>query len=173
MPTSMTHRNIVVLLFAIAAMSSACREDQDLPDEPVINEVSFNSLDKNLHFRFTDGDGDVGLGPGDTLSPFQPDPDAFGNPTNRFYFNLWIDYFEKIDGEWVQVLTASPIDFRVPVLTPQGQNKQLRVKVTYDMGSFLPFITAQSDTIKLSVRIADRSLHLSNIAETPPFYLSD
>jgi hypothetical protein len=155
----------------LVLVSAACTDDEELPSEPVINEISFDTTVKALQFRFTDGDGNFGLSQNDILPPYQPYEDDEETIPNRFHYNLWVDYFEKIDGEWEQVFTASTIDFRVPILTPAGQNKQLRVLATYDMSSFLPFITAESDTIKFQVRIVDRALNVSNMAETEPIVL--
>ncbi len=151
----------------------SCNEDEELPPEPVINEIIFDNDSKTLEFLFTDGDGNFGLAPSDTLGPFRPFEDDEQTIPNRFYYNLWVDYFEKRDGIWEQIITASPIDFRVPLLTPTGQNKQLRVKVAYDMSSFIPFLTAESDTIMFQIRIVDRILNVSNTAETLPLVIPD
>ncbi len=42
-----------------------------------------------LKFSFTDGDGDIGLAQGDTIPPHD--------------YNLYIDYFEKQNGEYVKI----------------------------------------------------------------------
>ncbi len=162
-----------ISLFIAALGFAACNKVEDLPAEPVINEIIFDTSVKALQFRFTDGDGNFGLSQTDILPPYQPFEDEAETIPNRFHYNLWVDYFEKIDGEWVQIFTASTIDFRVPILTPAGQNKQLRVLATYDMSSFLPFITAQSDTIKFQVSIVDRALNVSNMVETDAIVLSN
>jgi hypothetical protein len=152
-------------IIGAALLVQACRPDDDLPKEPVINEIAFDAAERVLTLRFTDGDGNVGLAAGDTLPPFQPFEDPGRTVPNRFHYNMWVDYYEKRNGEWVLVETPGTFDFRMPIITPTGQNKQLRVKATYDMSSFIPLLTAQSDTLRFSVRIADRSLNVSNMKE--------
>lgn len=70
-------------------MVSSCFKNQEYPVEPMISDPSFTLLGDSaiLNFSFTDGDGDIGLDPGDTLSPYEPD--------SFYYYNLYIDYYEK------------------------------------------------------------------------------
>lgn len=136
--------------------------------EPIINSLTFDVPSQSMIFEFTDGDGDFGLYPDDTLKYLDPERTI----PNPYYYNLWIDYYEKREGEWVLVEPPGTFNFRIPVITPDGQNKQLEVKVTNDMSFDLPLPTAQSDTIKFKVTLVDRAKHESVPEETDEIVLS-
>lgn len=159
---------LIPLVLIIGVVVMACNRAEELPVEPVITSLSFDTQSEALKLEFTDGDGDFGIGPDYDEPPFL-DPDS--TIVNPYYTNLWIDYYEKREGEWVLVETPDSFNFRVPVLTPEGQNKQLEVKITYDMSFELPFPTAQSDTIKFRVTLVDRARHESVPKETEAIYL--
>ncbi len=111
-----------------------------------------------LTFEFTDGDGDIGLNPRDTLNPY--------NPGNKYYYNVFVEYYELQNGVWTLIpITNPPLYYRSPVVTPKGQNKTLNGSMTID----LPFYhnpASSFDTIKLSMQLVDRALNESNIVET-------
>ncbi len=153
----------------IAGFSAACTRAKDLPVEPVINSLSFDAQTKQMVVDFSDGDGDFGISPTDPDFPEYLDSDS--TQRNPYYYNLWIDYFEKREGEWVRVETPGSFNFRIPVLTPEGQNKQLEVTVTNDLSFDLPLPTAESDTIKFKVTLVDRAKHESVPEETDAIYL--
>ncbi|MEM9050647.1 MAG: hypothetical protein AAGC47_01230 [Bacteroidota bacterium] len=157
------------ILFIVLLIAS-CNEKDDLPDEPVINSVDFDDSQKQLVFNFTDGDGNFGLSDNMTDPPFQ---DSIDGEINEFSNNLWVDIFVRNQGIYEVLETPNPtgFDFRIPVLTPQGQNKQLRVTGTYDLafeleafaeGNALDF----GDTLKFDVRLVDRDLNVSPLVST-------
>ncbi|MCH2213759.1 MAG: hypothetical protein MK086_01180 [Flavobacteriales bacterium] len=159
-----------IFLLIVAAVS--CNEKDDLPDEPVINSIDFDEDQKLLIFNFTDGDGNFGLSESMTNPPFQ---DSIDGGINEFSNNLWLDLFVKEEGSYNLVETSNPngFDFRIPELTPQGQNKQLRVTGTYDLAFDLEALTEGNnpelsigDTLKFEVILVDRDLNLSNLATT-------
>lgn len=154
---------ILMTVIFIGGMVS-CINDKDFPDEPVIVSLEFDTLSKALIITFTDGDGDFGIENGDPrFSEFLDEDSTVFNP---YYHNLWIDYYEKREGDWVLVQPPNTFNFRVPYLTPEGQNKQLEVKITYEMKDDVPLPTAQSDTIKFGVVLIDRSKNHSLPKET-------
>ena len=123
-----------------------------------------------LSIEFTDGDGDVGLNEGDTTSPF--------NQSSFYHYNLYVEYFEMMDGEWVKgrldpsgnnFPTADTINFqyRIKNLTPIGQNKTLRgtINVTIEAPYYNP-ISNHNDSIKYRISLIDRALNISNLLET-------
>lgn len=165
-------RRCAIFVFLTAILlggMASCVSDKNFPDEPVINSVEFDSLKKALIINFTDGDGDFGIENGDPR--FEEFLDADSTIRNPYYYNLWVDYFEKREGEWVMVHTPNTFNFRVPNLTPQGQNKQIEVRITYDLKHDIPLPTAQSDTIKFSVVLVDRAKHESLPKETDAIVL--
>ncbi len=177
----MNHRLIIFLhLILILSILSGCDSEGELPNEPVINNITFESNLKNLVIQFTDGDGNYGLGQGDTLPPYQPFEDEAETIENPFHYNYWMNVYVKRDGGFVLLETPSTFDFRVPVLTPQGQNKQLRVTINNDLELELEAL-AQSqaidlsfgDTIKFAVTLVDQDLNISNVAETGEIILNN
>jgi len=161
-----------LIAFLLTALVTGCRDDQDLPDEPKINEIWFEKETNELKIRFTDGDGDFGLEPDQTDPPFnQLNEDS---TDNFFYHNLHVDVFFKEDGAWLPVPLeegAPGFKYRIPDLTPEGQSKQLRVLVTVDFAnanSEIFNITPELDTLRYSAILIDRALNESEIVNTDP-----
>lgn len=154
-------------LFVAAALVlslSSCLPDNDYPDTPVIKYVSFtkhtpsSGVDDTgtLTFSFTDGDGDIGLAQGDTLPPY--------DPSSQYYYNFFTKYYEKKNGQFEEVVLDPPNYFRIPVLTPEGQNKTLEGDIEVVLYINNPF--SEYDTIKFEAWIVDRSLKESNVITT-------
>jgi hypothetical protein len=146
-----------------------CDEENKFPPEPIIHSATFVLPERNIVFRFTDGDGNVGLGAEDIQPPFNAlEPDS---SDNRFHYNLWVNLYRRIDGNWELVETPSTLDFRILDLTPEGQNKQIDARVTYQMDRSLnelaePGIISSGDTIRFTVQVVDRDLNVSPIVTT-------
>lgn len=170
------HRLILILLLFVVVFS--CKKDKQFPNEPLIVFKEFsqildiNGKDSigNLHVYFTDGDGDFGLSPSDTLAPF--------NRGSKYYYNFFINYFEKQNGIWVRIVTP-PIEpdgdtlanhSRIPNLTPEGQNKTLEGDIYMSLFTNNPF--SSFDTIRYEVTVSDRSLNISNQIQTPEIILN-
>jgi hypothetical protein len=156
---------------------TTCSKFVDYPIEPHIDYNNFLLLlnqqtgitEKGVLFiSYTDGDGDIGLDPGDTLPPFN-----FGG---EYYYNMIIDYYEKQNGEWKLVPLVysnnetgqkDTITFnaRIPNLTPSNGNQSINGIISDTMYIYNPL--SKYDTIKFSVYIIDRALHKSNKVETP------
>lgn len=164
MTLSRRYAIFVLVTSVMAIFIVSCENVKDFPDEPVINSLVFDSLSQSMIIKFTDGDGDFGID--NDNPPFQEFLDPDSTMPNPYYYNLWVDYYEKRDGEWELIHTPSTFNYRVPVLTPEGQNKQLDVKITYDMSFDLPLPTAESDTIKFNVTLVDRAKNESLPKET-------
>jgi hypothetical protein len=86
-----------ILIAAVMLLLVSCSKPEDFPDVPEIKYESFIKLRNSqgidekgiLEFSFTDGDGDIGLYSWDTMPPYE--------------YNLFITYFEKQNGEFVEV----------------------------------------------------------------------
>lgn len=155
----------------------ACR-----PDKNKFSEVPFlqikgayiynNGFDKDsfieLSMHYRDGDGDIGLDPGDTSPPFNPGGVAF--------YNLKIWMWQKVNGKWIKPinLLINPPDTlnfheRIPRITPTGRAKwiegDLSVKIPAEPYGLKP------DTIKLQVMLIDRKLQNSGWLETEELFL--
>ena len=143
-----------------------CRKIEDYPDEPqidfleVIVKDSLDVLDNKmkhvtLKFRVIDGDGDVGLYESDTFGPFSRD--------SAYYYNLFIDEYEKVGEDLVRVENQFPRNYRIPYLTPEGQNKTLianvSVEIEYGYSEMNPLPFSE---FFYMFSIVDRSFNYSN-----------
>ncbi len=156
--------------------NQACRKFETFPIEPVITFDEF-LVELNtqtgitergvLKFKYTDGDGDLGLDPRDTFPPF--------NRKSPYYYNMIIKYYEKQFGEFVEVplLSWNPdslyydtitFNARIPNLTPESGNMNIKGAVSDTLFIYNPL--SDFDTIKFGVYIYDRALHPSNEIET-------
>jgi hypothetical protein len=114
-----------------------------------------------LTLTYTDGDGDLGLTQDDTLPPF--DKSSF------YYYNMYVYYYEYIDGQFQQVtlndFSTDTIRFkyRFPNLTPTTDNKAIRGEIEYTITDLFP---RKSNTIKFRIYIYDRKLQKSNEIES-------
>lgn len=164
------HYILFIFLAATAGWLSSCLEAVSYPDEP---HIYFKSLDINaagdgseLVIGFTDGDGDIGLDQGDTSGIFCPD-------TCRYHHNLFCDYYELRDGEWVEVEPTNPVGepvkfyYRVPPIRPSGQNPALRGEIRVDMAP--AYLISAWDTFRFEIQLVDRALNHSNVVTTPEF----
>jgi hypothetical protein len=118
-----------------------------------------------IRIEFTDGEGDIGLKESDTLSPY--------GLSSKFHFNLYLVYYEKVDGMGWQVgkdFNGDSIVFRnrmLPVYT--GKPKSIDGIIEYKLEPFYyNFGSVDSDTIKYRIQLIDRALNESDWIETQP-----
>ena len=120
---------------------------------------------------YKDGDGDVGLGPGDTLPPFNSDADSLGNIRNPNYYNFKIEYLEYKNGILQPFIIPNTndtfkVETRIASLTPEGVHKAIRGDIKIEFSPPL-YIALRSDSIVLRAKLFDRDLHQSNVVESP------
>lgn len=157
--------NIKYLLFlAIPTLWASCLKQKEFPTTPAITYNNFtkyinaqgNDSAAVLSISYTDGDGDIGLSQGDTVAPY----------TGTYYYNCFLEYYEKQNGVWIKPNIPVPFYYRIPPLLQDGQKA-----VEGDINVYLPYPyfspVSPYDTIKFSIKIADRQLHESNVVETP------
>ncbi len=150
----------MLMFFILMFTLVNCRKPEEFPVEPKIEFVSLTKIqslngvdDKGiLTISFTDGDGDVGLSESDTLQPY--------DTSSVYYYNFFIDYFEKKQGVFTKVNLPFSINSRIPVLNSSGSTKPL--KGTIDIELFINNILSPYDTIRFECSICDRALHVSN-----------
>jgi len=141
---------------------------ESFSDIPQIGFISFiNEYDTGpfakrgyLTISYQDGNGDIGLSDGDTLSPYQK--------SGSYYYNLVIIYYEKQKGIFKQTNPFFPLSARIPLLTPDDPNQPIKGTIT-DTLTLNPHPVY--DTIKFGVFIYDRALNKSNIVTTPEIIL--
>ena len=174
-----SHTKIVLFLFSLGLLLfSTCSKFEEFPIEPVIeyNNFLLEPYDSDgiaergvLMINYTDGDGDLGLRANDTFPPF--------NYGSEYYYNMIIDYYELQNGKWELIPLVFPdpetgendtltFSVRIPVLTPLTGNQAIKGVIQDTVFIYNPL--SEFDTIKFSVYIIDRALHISNTVETPP-----
>ncbi|MBL0128374.1 MAG: hypothetical protein IPP83_13180 [Flavobacteriales bacterium] len=155
-------------ILALGLLSPGCIKRDSFPAEPAIKYKSFAVFgdSASLTISFTDGDGDVGLDASDNTSPF--------NTGSPYYYNLFVDYDDLQNDIWVPIVFAVPLKYRIPRITPTGQNKALEGEIAVALRPWplIPQPTGTVDTIRLSVRMYDRALHESNSTVSPTFLIT-
>lgn len=161
----MPKRFSIILFSAAVLMLSACLKRNQFPPEPKITELRFVAnpdCTAVMFIKFTDGDGDIGLGQGDTFPPF--------NPGSEFNSNLFFNYFEFEAGAWKRVYlnidpvsgdTVNPFSYRIPPLETDGRDNSLEGEIAVDMpfGYFLQ--GTPNDSLRYEVVLYDRALQSS------------
>jgi len=169
----------ILFIVGIALMITlvSCRKIEQYPIEPSIEFNRFLvEIDTAtgitpraiLEFSYKDGDGDIGLDPGNLNPPF--------NPGSKYYYNLIIHYFEKQHGQFVEVpllwwnndssrFDTLTFNARIPNLTPKTGNLNISGIIQDTLFIYNP--SSSFDTIRFSFYIYDRALHKSNEVTTP------
>lgn len=163
----------IIALFIVVVTTlifSSCDPGRQYPDEPKIEfedyfiKDTINGFEDTvqiliLRFSFTDGDGDIGLDDLDTIPPKVNCKDSTCN-------NLYINRIGIKNG----VSHELPINYRIPVITPTGQNKTLKGEIDVRLEEFL---LSPYDTVICEIYIFDRELHQSNVIKTPQIILNN
>ena len=165
----------IVVAFAIVStfLVSSCLKPDKFPNEPSIEFVSFEAQGDSgiIVISFTDGDGDIGLKTSDTAAPY--------NDSSYYYYNLYFDYYEIMDGDTVRGTadpagnnfpTADPISlaFRVEDITPIGQNKALKGLISTTLEPrYFNANSNTNDSIIYKIVLIDRALNVSNELTSP------
>ncbi len=147
-----------------AALLCGCYPHDKFSEIPHIEFVSIEKIDDGtgvdsqaeLVVHFQDGDGNIGLDESDTTGVFSQD--------SLYYYNFFIEYYEKQQGEWVPVELPTPLHVRVPVLS---QNVPESIEGDIKVLTYINNLFSSYDTVKLSCYLVDRDLNKSNVIETP------
>jgi hypothetical protein len=132
------------------------------PPEPHLRFVSLEKIyngtpidDKaTLKIYFTDGDGNVGLNPGDNSPPFDT-----GSIYNN---NFFVKYYAKRQGEFVAFPEFS-FNARLPRFSTSNVPEPLEGEIEYLLYIRNPLATAPNkDTIMFECWLVDRELNESN-----------
>lgn len=158
----MLHTKEIKLLFIAliaAILLPSCLKSDEFPIEPRVTFKDFIQYNDSARivFDFTDGDGDIGLNARDTFPPYDVEP---------YYYNLFLDYHKLNNGTWEEVDLLLPLYYRVPVITPSGQNKVLEGEIDVLLFPYPTLPNTTGDTIKYTIKLVDQALHESNVAET-------
>ncbi len=162
----MNRKNLLrTIIASLLFVTAGCTKHEKYPLEPVIKFYSFEKIPNNykvddkgiLTVSFTDGDGDIGLDPQDTFPPFN-----YGSP---YYYNCYIDYYEKRKGKFEKVDLPLTNNARIPKVDADVPQRGIRGNIEVEL--YINNVLSPYDTIKFSIYIIDRALHKSNIVETP------
>ena len=148
--------SIGFLVAVFVLVTTGCRREPKYSEVPHIEFVSIEKIDNGtghdsqaeLTIYFQDGDGDIGLDETDRNPVF-----AVDSP-----------YYEKQDGEWVELELPTPLHSRIPHLSddvPESIEGKLSI-VTFINNPNSPY-----DTVRLSCFLVDRALHHSDTIITP------
>lgn len=153
--------SVIIILFL-----SQCRKPEkvseiprikfiDLPIKDTVDDLGNQIRRATLIFSLIDGNGDIGLNDYDTLSPF--------NEGSKYYYNLYIDAYKRVQNEQVIIALANPFYFRTKYIEPQGINKVLQCTLKVNLDFVLPI---DFDSCEFVFYMYDRALHQSNIEST-------
>ena len=162
---------VAAAIGAVAITASGCKPEKNFPAEPVI---AFKSLAQyqnanpqltdsaSFVVTFTDGDGDIGLSASDLQPPF--------DTGSTYYYNLFLEMDTVRDGVWGRVQLLLPLHYRIPYITPTGQNKALEGEIAVALKPWPIAGTAAEpwDSVRFSATLVDRALHISNEVLSPP-----
>jgi hypothetical protein len=155
-----------IALISLALLHAACNKVPLYPDEPILTEGSFELLKNSIgqdtavliKFKFTDGDGDLGLTAADTIPPYDK--------------NLFVAYFQKVDGKFEKIVlpgTTDTLNFnsRIRDYNITGANAaQAEVALNINISVVL------ADTIMFEYYLRDKALNVSNKLSTGPIALN-
>lgn len=152
-------------LLLIAVLLSSCLKQENFPNRPDIEYLGFypnpNAISKidslgYVKFSFTDGDGDLGLNDSDNEGVF-----GSGQP---YEFNLFIRYFERQNGTFVEIVPPGTLNVRFQRLDSEGGNGSVQGEMNVGViANISPF-----DTVKYEMYIVDRALNHSDTISTGP-----
>ena len=168
-------RNIAPSIFVVVLLLFSCeRITPEYPDEPVIDYQTFSlyitvdelnnkTLVGQLSFKFTDGDGNVGLPDLDDLD--LSDSTLINLPdTVKYNFFLQLYDLKGYDYEKVPEEEGGILKYRIPWLDKQPLSGTIDLDISY------PVII--HDTIFYTFYIYDRDFNRSNTDTTEVIVLS-
>ncbi len=158
----------IAIIFIVFGGLFACKKKDPTPVAPVISFLNGGFAQDNsytvVNFEFYDGDGDLGL--------------TQDENTGEQEFNLYVDYYEKVNGEWKlksPVITyntteakydTTELHLRVPFVeneAKQALEGETQVSLFYDFNA---------DTFRYEITMQDRALQLSNTITTSEFVVN-
>ena len=162
-------RIIPLCLIAAFVLSISCLRQEEFPDIPHIEYKDFIKINNGLGYddkgilvlKFTDGDGDIGLAESDTFPPY--------DQSSMYYYNFFISYYEKQNGEFIEIELPFANNSRIPPLNSSKNPKPLKGEIEIEL--FINNFTSTYDTIRFSAFIVDRALNHSDTIITPDIYI--
>jgi len=156
----------VLIVFLTLFVVYACKKPKSYSDIPQISYLETIIKDTTdalgnktkkaiLLFYLVDGDGNIGLSESDTFPPW--------DASSKYHHNLFINVFSWNGTDFLPATDYDSLNFRIPYVEPQGQNKVLKCTISididfkYTLQNPIPF-----DTVRFDFYIYDRALNISN-----------
>ena len=166
----MKYRNCLFVCLLVSLVVISCRKPSKFPAEPVLEFISLEKVDNGteidslavLKLHFTHGDGNIGIDASDDDNPLFNDTSSF------YYYNFYVLYYAKRNGEFVQ-LPEGAFNARLPRFLSSKNPEPLEGEIEYVLLIRNPIFTTapKMDTIKFECWIIDRELRESNRVTTP------
>src|SRR5690606_12399297 len=150
-------RQKYIFFFSLLIIFHSCGEAEfEFPNEPDLKLVSVEQYKLNgkdslveVVLNYTDGDGNIGLEPADTLPPFQ-----FGGP---YFYNLIIHIYHVENGIEKPLyfpLTTDTINFndRIKNLTPTGKHKSIQGELKLSLNA-KPYFSLSPDSMLYKITL--------------------
>lgn len=154
----------VVSLLMLVGIFASCQKESNFSEIPDLKFKEYRVTDTSLviTLEFTDGDGDLGLDDGDTLSPF--------NPGSFAYNNLFLYYQQKVNDSTFNYYLNNGTDtirfwYRYKNITPVGQKKVLEGELIANLPA--PYSIPGIDSFRFEIFMLDRALNRSKSIFTP------
>lgn len=157
-------KHFIYIVFSVILIStsiSSCVKEKSFPPQPVIEFKKF-TLYKNdsadCIIKFKDGDGDIGIFEGDTISED----------------DLKMKYLYKASDGTFQPYDENPgtlqfdtlfYSYRVPNITPDGQYKALDGEIKIKLRA-APLFNPAHTVVKFEITLTDRAGNKSNMVTT-------
>lgn len=157
-------RNTGIFILMLLLLPS-CFKKKKFGETPSIEFLAFSRSEDSakIMLSFQDGEGDIGLRQDEMEAPY--------NPGSRYYYNLYMVYYEKDDVlGWMPGtdFNGDSIVFKnriLPVYTGKKKGIEGKIIATLEPLFYNPF-SSQSDTIKYRIQLIDRALHESKWIES-------
>ena len=157
-------RFITCMILIFVLVTTGCRHEPKYSIVPHIEFVSLEKIDNgtghdsqaDLTILFQDGDGDIGLDETDKNPVFAVD--------SPYYYNFFINLYEKQHGEWVETELPTPLHARIPHLSNVASES---IEGTLTITTFINNPYSPYDTVRFTCWIVDRALHHSDTITTP------
>ncbi|MEI6576253.1 MAG: hypothetical protein WCO63_08765 [Bacteroidota bacterium] len=155
---------LICIFFLFSFLTFSCKKKEVYSNVPAIKFVSFNkisngtTIDNKGLFRisFTDGDGNIGLSDQDTFPPF--------NLGSQWYYNFFINYYEKRNGILTKIDLPFTLNARIPTIVGSGPNKPTNGEIEIEL--YINNPNSTFDTIVFEGSICDRDRQLSNVVRS-------
>ena len=154
----------LLFIITLAFVITSCRKESSFSNTPELKFKEYLATSDSLKIvlEFTDGDGDLGLDDGDTLSPF--------NPSSFAYNNLFLYYQTKVNDSTYTYYLKNGQDtvrfwYRYKNITPVGQKKVLEGELIASLPA--PYSVPGIDSFRYEIFMLDRALNRSKSVFTP------